>query len=183
MQSQKYTKTDVFPFPWNVSWKYYMLWQTYILCHPVFDIYILIFFHYYWRYHMCWVLYTTCLKHIVYFVYITFVAITYFACHFNVCYMYRKTSNTRRSLVGNKRADHLDVIGASPVGAVLDLTPGFNGLDSNNCKTRRSTFQFWDLVRLILDDLRYLTVTDRLLSFIEIHIRWHPRFDQYLWHW
>ena len=32
-------------------------------------------------------------------------------------YMYRKTSNIRRTLVGNKIVDHSDVVGASPVGA------------------------------------------------------------------
>ena len=30
---------------------------------------------------------------------------------------YRKTSNKRRTLVGNKIVDHSDVVGASPVGA------------------------------------------------------------------
>ena len=30
---------------------------------------------------------------------------------------YRKTSNIRRALVGNKIVDHSDVVGASPVGA------------------------------------------------------------------
>ena len=30
---------------------------------------------------------------------------------------YRKTSNIRRILVGNKIVDHSDVVGASPVGA------------------------------------------------------------------
>ena len=30
---------------------------------------------------------------------------------------YRKTSNIRRTLVGNKIADHSDVVEASPVGA------------------------------------------------------------------
>ena len=30
---------------------------------------------------------------------------------------YRKTSNISRTLVGNKIADHSDVVGASPVGA------------------------------------------------------------------
>ena len=34
-------------------------------------------------------------------------------CHFN----YRKTSNIRRTLLGNKIVDHSDVVGASPVGA------------------------------------------------------------------
>ena len=31
--------------------------------------------------------------------------------------MYCKTSNTSRTLVGNKIVDHSDVVGASPVGA------------------------------------------------------------------
>ena len=30
---------------------------------------------------------------------------------------YRKTSNIRRTLVGNEIVDHSDVVGASPVGA------------------------------------------------------------------
>ena len=30
---------------------------------------------------------------------------------------YRKTSNIRRTLVGNKIVDHSDVVGVSPVGA------------------------------------------------------------------
>ena len=35
----------------------------------------------------------------------------------HVEYIYRKTSNIRRSLVGNKILDNSDVVGASPVGA------------------------------------------------------------------
>ena len=34
---------------------------------------------------------------------------------------------------------------------ILDLTHGFNRLGKDNCKTRRETFEFWDLVRLILE--------------------------------
>ena len=34
---------------------------------------------------------------------------------------------------------------------ILDLTPGFKGLDRNDCKTRPETFKFWDLVWLILE--------------------------------
>ena len=33
---------------------------------------------------------------------------------------------------------------------ILDLTPGFNGLGKDNCKTRRETFKIWYLVWLIL---------------------------------
>ena len=69
----------------------------------------------------------------------------------------RQTSNIRRASVGNKIVDHSDVVGASPVGAAPTtssfpfLTLGFNGLDKDNCKTRRETFTFWDLVWLILE--------------------------------
>ena len=41
--------------------------------------------------------------------------------------------------------DHSDVVGASPVGNyifILDVAPGFNGLDKDNCKMRREIFQF-----------------------------------------
>ena len=33
------------------------------------------------------------------------------------CYLSRKVSNIRPTLVGNKIVDHSDVVGASPVGA------------------------------------------------------------------
>ena len=32
---------------------------------------------------------------------------------------------------------------------ILDLTPGFNGSGKDNCKPRRGSFKFWDLVRLV----------------------------------
>ena len=35
----------------------------------------------------------------------------------HVCDTYRKVSNIRRTLVGNKIVDHSDVVGALPVGA------------------------------------------------------------------
>ena len=35
---------------------------------------------------------------------------------------------------------------------ILDWTPGFNGLGNDNCKTRRETCKFWDVVELILED-------------------------------
>ena len=52
---------------------------------------------------------------------------------------YRRVSNIRRTLVRNKIVDHWDVVGASPIGFILDLTPGFIGLCKDNCKTRRET--------------------------------------------
>ena len=79
----------------------------------------------------------------------------------NYIVMYRQVSNISRTLVGNKIVDHSDVVGASPVGAaptmyifILDLTPGLNRLGKDNCKTRRESFKFCDLVRLILETLR-----------------------------
>ena len=76
---------------------------------------------------------------------------------------YRQTSNIIRTLIGNTFVDHSDVVGAAPVGAaapnyifILDyLTPGFNGLGKDNCKTRRETLKFLDTVRLILEVWRY----------------------------
>ena len=38
---------------------------------------------------------------------------------------------------------------------ILDLAPGFIGLGKDSCKTRRGTIKFDDLVRLILEILRY----------------------------
>ena len=55
--------------------------------------------------------------------------------------IYRKTSNSSRTLVGNKIVDHSDVVWASP---------GFNGLVRDNSMTRRETSKSWESVRLIL---------------------------------
>ena len=38
---------------------------------------------------------------------------------------------------------------------ILHLTLGFNKLRKDNCKPRRKTFEFWHLVRLILETLRF----------------------------
>ena len=51
------------------------------------------------------------------------------------------SSLTYKSLIGNKIVDHI---------FILDLTPGFIALGKDNCKTRRETFKFGDLVRLVL---------------------------------
>ena len=39
---------------------------------------------------------------------------------------------------------------------ILNLIRGFNRLGRDNCKTRRETFEFWDLVRLILEIWGYM---------------------------
>ena len=54
--------------------------------------------------------------------------------------MYCQTSSICRTWEGNKIVDHSDVVGASNLIFILDLTPGFNRLDKGNCKTRRETF-------------------------------------------
>ena len=73
---------------------------------------------------------------------------------------YRKISNIRHTFIGNEIVDHSDVVGASPVGAA-PTTSSFStkhiasmNLDKDNCKTRRETFKFWDLVQLILETWR-----------------------------
>ena len=61
--------------------------------------------------------------------------------------MYRQNSNTMRTLMCNKIADHSNVSGSiacrrcSNYIFILDLTPSFNGLGKDNRKTRRETFE------------------------------------------
>ena len=76
-------------------------------------------------------------------------------------WIYRQTSNIRRTLVGNKLVGHSDVVGAacSNYIFILDLTPGFNGLGKKHCKTRRESFKFRGMVRLKLEILRYINLT------------------------
>ena len=40
---------------------------------------------------------------------------------------------------------------------ILGLTSGFKGLGKDSCNARQETFKFWDIVRLILEILRYLS--------------------------
>ena len=57
--------------------------------------------------------------------------------------MYCETSNISHTLVGNKIVDHSDVVKSTACQHcsnyifILDLTPGFNGLGKDNCKTRQ----------------------------------------------
>ena len=69
---------------------------------------------------------------------------------------YYQTSNISCTSAGNEFVNQSDVDGASPVCCsnyifILDLTPGFNGLGKDNCKTRWKTFKCSDLVRFILE--------------------------------
>ena len=78
---------------------------------------------------------------------------------------YRQIYNISRPLVCNKLVDHVDIVGASPVGAaptiffIFDWTSGFSGLGKGSYKTRRETFKFLDLVPLILEVWRQFLCT------------------------
>ena len=67
-----------------------------------------------------------------------------------IVYRYRQTSNIRRTLVGNKIID-LALL-------QLHLHPRLNTwlqwilLDKDSCKTKRETFNFWDLVQLVSEN-------------------------------
>ena len=43
---------------------------------------------------------------------------------------------------------------------IFNLTPGFKRLGRNSCKMRRETFNFWDQVQLILENLRYVSLSN-----------------------
>ena len=61
---------------------------------------------------------------------------------------YSQTPSVRRTLVGNKRVDRSDVVGASPVGAApTSSSHGFNGLGKDNCKTRRDEKYLSSVIR------------------------------------
>ena len=81
--------------------------------------------------------------------------------------IYWQISSIRHTLVGNKIVHHLDVVGALPnYISILNLTPGFNVLGKDNCKTRRETFKFGNLVWLILEIWGYVL----LLQVIACHM-------------
>ena len=58
---------------------------------------------------------------------------------------------------------------------ILHLTPGFNRLDKDNCKTRRKSFKFLDLVRLILETIRYFRHRG-------CHVKWQFRLEPVNWY-
>ena len=86
---------------------------------------------------------------------------------------YRQISNIRRTLVGNKIVGHscswsIASWRCSNYIFILDLTPDFIGLGKDNCKTRREAFQLGDLVRLILQTLRYNRLVHHYVG-VDIH--------------
>ena len=69
---------------------------------------------------------------------------------------YHETSNISRILAGKKCSSlrcswSIACRCCSNYICNHDLTSGFDGLGKDNCKTRRETFKFLDLVRLILE--------------------------------
>ena len=48
---------------------------------------------------------------------------------------------------------------------ILHLTLGFNILRKDNCRPRRETFKFWDLVCLVLESLQYISKMNVLIYF------------------
>ena len=60
--------------------------------------------------------------------------------------IYCQISNIRCILIGNKIVDHSDAVGASPVSAastiILNLSPDFNRLCRDKCKTKRENLSF-----------------------------------------
>ena len=84
--------------------------------------------------------------------------------------MYRKVSNIRRTLVGNKNCRSLRCSWSiacrrcSNYIFILDLTSGFKGFGEDSRKTVRESFKCWDLVRLILETWRYVLIYCRWTS-------------------
>ena len=75
---------------------------------------------------------------------------------------YRQVSNIRRTLLAILHCWSLRCSWSiacrrcSNYIFILNLTPGFNRLGKDNYKIRREAYKFWDLVRLILETLRYV---------------------------
>ena len=67
------------------------------------------------------------------------------------------------------------------ITVILDLTPGFNRLGKDNCQTRRDSFKFCDLVRLILETLRYLHTLYWIMK--EIGARFKLKLFENKWEW
>ena len=72
--------------------------------------------------------------------------------------VYPQTSDIRGTLEGNDQSLScswsITYRRCSNYILNLDFTPGFNALGKDNCKTRRETFKFWDLVRIALEARR-----------------------------
>ena len=59
---------------------------------------------------------------------------------------YRKTSNIRRTLVGNKIVDHSDIVGASPIGAAPTTSSFSTWHLASRDSAKKATRQYEDLL-------------------------------------
>ena len=77
-----------------------------------------------------------------------------YCAHYGVTVMYPEycqASNISGILIGNKIVDHSDAVGESPLSAAPTTSSC-----KDNCKTRRGTFKFWYLLRLVLEVWRHI---------------------------
>ena len=95
-----------------------------------------------------------------------------------VPYLYRETSNISRNLscqwtcLSLRCSWSIACRHCSNYIFILDLTPDFNGLGKNNCKTRRGTFRFGDFVCLILEDLQQVQLLPLISSLGDCRFHW-----------
>ena len=78
----------------------------------------------------------------------------------------RQTSNISHTLLSNRNVDHPNVVGVSRCSNhifIVAVTPDFNRMHKYNCKTRRETFTFWDLMRHMSKSWRYVVLQTLLL--------------------
>ena len=68
--------------------------------------------------------------------------------------IYRQTSNISRTLDGNKLVDHSVIAGAAPTTSSFRINTGLTWVGQRYLqdeKRSRKTFEFWDLVRILLE--------------------------------
>ena len=104
--------------------------------------------------------------------------------HLNYC----KVSNIRCTLVGNYYVNCWSLRCSWSIACqrcsnyifILNLTSGFNGLGKDNYQMRREAFKFWDLVRLILETLRYTSQNWVISDFLHV---WHSAITCFIINW
>ena len=79
-------------------------------------------------------------------------------------------------ILSDKIVDHSNVAcpRCSNYIFIIDLTPGFNGLGKDKCKTRRETFKFWDSVWLIVCLFVSLLRHFWLIHFFHLRLLYQP---------
>ena len=64
---------------------------------------------------------------------------------------------------------------------ILYLTPGLNGMGKDNCKTRRESLKFWDLVHFILEGWQYISFQVSGLPLFHMTFYWQNEVIQNGW--